>query len=1256
MAAVHRRAARRRAAADDALQAQDRAAQEVAFSALYYLVGLLYLRGCAQMSVLVGRAAILGEYAFTSELGRTFRRVLSTPLLAKPAVAASDSHPSSPSSTLFSSLSSSVRRLINLAYLHTLAPLVGLTLAASHLLAAAPPTFLFWHAVALRLEGSHSSKWELLAYLGATCGVGSICASLSELLSLSCRSPPRPAQQQHRGGGAQQRGTLTALCFDTCGRVQLLLDVVCFHTAWWPYFVQINAVARSIRVSGLAGARGVTKPATAAVLLLLPALLGVHARLSESWRAPAAPVTRLTKRTPLDSDSVDGAAAAAEDGIVAETACGDDASWPIERANPWLRGLLLMVSPKDSGRHRAKAGAQLDRMADAHGEAGRLHLSHAAAAATARRDESSDGTAGRRLIRMLEAAFESPLPWELHSPAGRLIDAALVDVVGHGLLSGLPQLAELLRTVANATLLTGRARSNLASGLRELIAQQEELQAPAELRLSREAVEAFCEILDDGATLGLSGRLRGDIDCEHRVVVQLRVRTSGPKVAVFGKAFKAHVVQALSDAAGVPLVTLVEAPDAAKLLKIRSSEAEAPDSRQETWLDAQLPFEKRADAATAAARLQEAIGSMELAGELLPQQEGVRFDVCSQPQISTKSGRQAQGKVPTPLHMIRETLHEELEEAVKSCYRQDCCEEYYEKSVRVQKPVQKLAVAQRRTAACCPLISCPPPTVPTPPTPPRPPSHPALHFQDVEFKFGAEVEGTGFNVCISPFGRATMVHLGELSLRDVDVLLPPGAIGLRWEEPNEDAPPGRVGSLKLSLEMKPRHVVLKTHLGVLSPQICLPVTPLRLDFKGGRLTIEATLEVEGGTAVAAPGKERLVAAHVQEGGAGVYLTLDRLEFSDDGFELSTQAWAQLDALLNSGTGFLRILHYIPSVLPAVNLVLPAMQSIAQTAADVKRTMASWGLRRRSSMPEPAPHLQAQVQPPKPSSPQPPSQFLSLNRVANLLLEVISSAGPSAVQRMPLTNVATLEAPFRRHIQYLVAARARQHERSKAHIERETQKREVAAKRASDQWLRFMRARRSTSQAVTYSTPSAGAVRAAEPNVSRPANERRQTWWKWAAAPMAPAAETAEATKRKSGADEVRTPPRAAALQPSELSKDASPPSAIKASMAWWQERWQEKWKAAFAEDGSRAPPPAAPAAAASLGDPTQEGASRRRTDEEEEEALAARVTAAMALPIYDMHGTIEDDETGSPPPARVLVAAPSAPPSAPAPAPAVLSF
>ena len=291
------------------------------------------------------------------------------------------------------------------------------------------------------------------------------------------------------------------------------------------------------------------------------------------------------------------------------------------------------------------------------------------------------------------------------------------------------------------------------------------------------------------------------------------------------------------------------------------------------------------------------------------------------------------------------------------------------------------------------------------------------------------------------------------------------------------------------------------------------------------------------------------------------------------------------------------------MLPVVNVVLPAVQSIAQTAAGLKRTMASWGLRRRSSRheqpPEVLPPNQPPEQPPKPSSP--PSQFLSLNRVANLLLEVVSSAGPSAVQRMPLTNVATLEAPFRQHIQYLVAARARQHERSEAHIERETLKRVLVAKRASDRWLRYTRARRSSSVAVAYSTPGANAGRDARASAPRPAKEQRQAWWKWgAAAPLA------ESTEDESGGDEARsplarTPSRAEALQPPELSKGASPPSAIK---AWWR----DKWETAFADDASKAasPAPAPAAAAPSPGKPR-----RVRTDEEEEEALAARVAAVM---------------------------------------------
>ena len=136
-------------------------------------------------------------------------------------------------------------------------------------------------------------------------------------------------------------------------------------------------------------------------------------------------------------------------------------------------------------------------------------------------------------------------------------------------------------------------------------------------------------------------------------------------------------------------------------------------------------------------------------------------------------------------------------------------------------------------------------------------------------------------------------------------------------------------------------------MGAFSPNIQLPITPLDLDFKGGRVTAEASLDVEGGVTRNEGRRGAKAPSACAAGGAGIYLSLDKVEFGDEEFELSEESWRQLDLvrddmvekvallrvpdahsfalhcsllslslsppqLLSSGRGFARLLTYIPA--------------------------------------------------------------------------------------------------------------------------------------------------------------------------------------------------------------------------------------------------------------------------------------------------------------------------------------------------------
>lgn len=1072
----------------------DRQAQERAFRALSSLVDLMFYRSCATMCLLVVRRPS------TDELSRLFLRILRTPPLPSPL----------PSSA--PGIRHRLRGAVNLIYLQLVAPFLGLVLVASRILAAAPPTFLFWHAVALRLEASRSIDWELLAALGASCGLGAIGASLTSMLSRSSRpmfAPPPPPT-----AAATAAASLRNLKRSSALYLLSLLDLTCllvrFHAAWWPLFRSLDPISRSFRLAGLGDSRGVQAPAAAAMLLLLPTLLSVQARMTDAW-LPAGTATpallegaheaaygiAYSREPTLPVDDTGGNDDNATEGGAGGAGghSADDASWPIESANPWLRGVLsLLTPPLYVAAHPTSAGGLTMRSHEAAalsaasgGGVGAGGVSVVGVGnvggvggggASMRATEAPASGAGQRVVHFLQATFSDPMPWELQPPLECVRDELLSPLVNDLMRNYLPHVASLVEKAANETLLSGTARSTFVAGLREVLAQQEELQAPESVRLPRQALKSFCDVLEGGAIIGLSGRLRGDIASSCMLRVSFALRSTG-RLAVFGKAFKRHVVEALATVAGLPVHELVEPGDADKLLQTVKPES-GDDVEVLTRFAAHLPFEHRANGLHAADRLRAGLVSANKASELLLPawctQDGVVLELLYPPEVSELKG--ANGKLPTPLHAIREALQsDDLPEEDKASYvAGPDFERYYMRS-------------------------------------------------DIEWNFGQEaVNGTCFNIVLSPFGKPIIIHLSELSLRDVDVALTPGAFGLRWEEPATDAPPGRIGSLKIRLDLKPKHAVLSARMGAFSPNIQLPITPLDLDFKGGRVTAEASLDVEGGVTLAKAGEERRLPLHVQQGGAGIYLSLDKVEFGDEEFELSEESWRQLDLvrddmvekvallrvpdahsfalhcsllslslsppqLLSSGRGFARLLTYIPALVPVANAVLPAFQSLvagfAAVQAQAAATAANLGLRRRSTA---VPSTTEGQQPPSP-----PSQMLSLNHIANLIVEAVSNIFRMSVQKMPINNVAMAESAFRAHFQYLVAAKARQRQREAiAHGREGLSLHSIhLARRVSQQWLGRVKARLESTQDETQ---NAAASQSQTPQPSNNWPEGVKTWF------------------------------------------------------------------------------------------------------------------------------------------------------------------
>ena len=133
---------------------------------------------------------------------------------------------------------------------------VAVALAACWLLAVAPPTYVFWHAVALRLGSSRSENWVQLLQLGVTVAVRLVLKTAQDGL------PARLGQTW------------------VFARAHIIAETAVVATAAVPVFTAVPAISAALVQSKLAE-RGPTNPSWAALLLLLPTFLAMAARGKE---------------------------------------------------------------------------------------------------------------------------------------------------------------------------------------------------------------------------------------------------------------------------------------------------------------------------------------------------------------------------------------------------------------------------------------------------------------------------------------------------------------------------------------------------------------------------------------------------------------------------------------------------------------------------------------------------------------------------------------------------------------------------------------------------------------------------------------------------------------------------------------------------------------------------------------------------------------------------------------------------------------
>ena len=323
------------------------------------------------------------------------------------------------------------------------------------LLAIAPPTYVFWQAVALRLEGSQSHHWVPLLYLSLAASCKVVLSCLRNLMT------PR---------SSVTASTTIAIHWQITA-AELSLDLFTLSTFLMPLIYTLPGVSQSLIVSGMYGAKRLPLlPSWAATILVFPTLLAFHARFHELL----APIQNgLWLRRNFKADVQTG-------GLV-------------EESNASLRGLYFHL---DHG----------------HFELRPVELNYDLPEPDELVDIGPDETMPEKLVR----AACAPLPKELHAPIKWLLSATptlcgIVDGLSHAVLAdnqarSTPSTKQLKEAIAplgayvsqllSKMLLSRSFRKHFARGLDKLLVRwrrfesQELMPGESEKQAAQRAADA----------------------------------------------------------------------------------------------------------------------------------------------------------------------------------------------------------------------------------------------------------------------------------------------------------------------------------------------------------------------------------------------------------------------------------------------------------------------------------------------------------------------------------------------------------------------------------------------------------------------------------------------------------------------------------------------------------------------------------------------------------------------------------------------
>jgi len=704
------------------------------------------------------------------------------------------------------------------------APCGALRMSA-RLLASSPPSYLFWHAVVLRLGNASSGHWVQLLQLVQTASLELLLTCVRGLLSHAAQAP-------------------------ILGALDLLLDLCTLSNFLWPALFSIPAMRSVLSISGFVtpphsamprlgawlqrfkdrSAASVHSglypaPSWAVTILVLPTLLALNARLCELYHWL------------FESTSV-AAAGKYQAGWPNQT--------PILKANAWLRGLCFHLGWVPWKRGSARSGMFVQ--APGH--------------------EAIYGS--DRFLHVLES-IEAHLPPALHVHATYIVsllhEVSFSDRNGKGSLvdvirNALKPLGESLSSLLSTAALSEHGRYQLARGLDELanalLAKTSSASRggnsppPSSRQLSQSNTRSIvsilrtaCQLLRSPGLVGLSGIVRLDMPPPSAIRIELRVsdKRTGNRIH---RHSQEGLCKVFANLATVGLTRVHDFDPAPFVDAHRVSCSQACAKRNESAVTVLLflsiveqprPGEITIDrfftgeeGTAILDELHSQMGTIEDAEQLLG------LHVHSLPKIAIVSKKKelklasgAKYEVPLPLEMVERAL----------------CE---------ASPAERGFYGNLSDYA-----------------------HPDLKVEMGGFLAEANI----FRCCfIHPVtGACSIVHVENLS---IDLLLDESfsqfAVGFEWAEPKRSSPEaegGRLGALQIKLLVDQPQAILiggpSSKVGIIGGRTHRPVVALDqpICLRKGRFEADILICLETGTFASRCDPSSL-AQHLQESGAGIY--------------------------------------------------------------------------------------------------------------------------------------------------------------------------------------------------------------------------------------------------------------------------------------------------------------------------------------------------------------------------------------------------